>query len=435
MTTAYIDLDYLHDFHPLLLNEIADEIVSRELTKINLPFNKTHLVITVVRETGVDCLIEVIEKIIAHNFIKVTLVINFGLRKIYQQLLSKKILNTCEVIPFNYYLFYCMQDLERRKARNISWNWSNEKGYFPTGNLARHNRVGFLKQLYDLDLLANIIWTFPVAHKQKLSILKYFIDNFGEVPINFEEFFNYCAEHAFVDNQGMLDDIESNTNGGRVYNTYIHSVSQFKLSNFTILSETNEEQVTEKTWMAILNQHPFIMLSNSKFWLNELKELGFKTFDNYLPYSEYADNDDLEIRWQQTIENIRVFPKILQDRREEISADIEHNYNLCIDLRLAAIEYFNNNGLKDYIKISTKPMVKIADILGIDLLKKYKEQEQVLLEEESNKKFIEKYTVIKAEHWPEIYNKIDFYSLPENIKQECKEVFNFPLLTLEDLTC
>jgi hypothetical protein len=38
--------------------------------------------------------------------------------------------------------------------------------------------------------------------------------------------------------------------------------------------------VTEKLWRAILAKRPFIVVSNPNY-LNNLKRLGFKTFDNY----------------------------------------------------------------------------------------------------------------------------------------------------------
>ena len=424
---AYIDLNYFYHYSVGLLDEITDEIVNRELTKINLPFNKTHLIIAVQGESYVNILVKIIEKIIAHDFSKITLIVSSNIRKTYSQLLSTKILENCEVVPINYWLFHCMQDLEKRNIRNSSWNWHIEKGYFTTGKLARHNRVGFLKRLYDSDLLGDIIWTFPSADKQKSHVLHYFYQSSGRIPADFEEFFDYCTKNAFVDNDNLLEDPMV------IFCTVIFPVNQYRLSNFTILSETPDGSITEKTWMVMLNRHPFIMLATSRFLFDELKELGFKTFNNYLPYPEYATVDDLKIQWEQTIENIRVFPKILQDRREEISADIEHNYNLCINLRSQTVERLKEISPKifDIPRFFERAITSI-DFLGNDLLKRYQEREKILLEEDYNKIFTEKYNAIKAEHWPEIYNKTDFHSLPNEIKRECKEVFNFPWSVPDD---
>ena len=336
----------------------------------------------------------------------------------------------------NFMSFYSIKYLEKRNAQHSSWNWYNKKGYFPTGTLNRPNRVGFLKRLYDSDLLDDMIWTFPNADRQKSSILKYFIDNFGEVPINFEEFLNYSTEHAFSANTPIYD---------RYYDKYPMDsflpfdcdeipTSQYKLSNFTILSETLDGPITEKTWMVMLNRHPFIMLATSRFLFDDLTELGFKTFNNYLPYPEYATVDDLETRWEQTIENIRVFPKILQDRREEISADIEHNYNLCVNLRSQTVERLKkiSSEIFDIPGFLERYTITPIDVLGSDLFKRYREREKILIEEDYNKIFTEKYNAIKAEHWPEIYNKTDFHSLPNEIKRECKEIFNFPWVDSDD---
>ena len=435
---SYLDLNYMYQFTPQFINEIADEIVSQELAKINLPFNKIDLVIGLQTEPFVDFQTELIDNIIAYGFNKIILLVDHNIRKTYSQLLSKNILEHCEIIPIIFFPVYCMNYLKKRNIQYSQWNWHNKKGYFPTGTLDRHNRVGFLKQLYDLNLLDDIIWTFPKADRQKSLILKYFIDNFGEIPLNFEKFFNYCNEYADSDDTRILDndDIKDLL---RPFNINNFPVRQYQLSNFTILSESDEAIFTEKTSMAVLHHHPFIMLGDdSRQLFDNLKELGFNTFNNYLPYPEYATIDDRELRWKQTIENIRVFPKILQDRREEISVDIQYNYDLCLDFISQTTDQLRKISpdliellLVDGTILNEK---RFINKFGIDLFKKYKEREKVILEEESNKNFIESYNNIKGKEWPEIHNKVEFYSLPDSIKRECKEIFNFPFSGPGDLS-
>ncbi len=431
MMIAYIDLSLFNRFNLLLVNDLADDIVNQVLSEVDSPFNKTDLVIAPSVERNLCHIEKIIDKIIDYDFNKVILIIDYNNRKTYTQDLSDRILEKCEIILMNFMSFYSIRYLEKRHPQHSSWNWYNKKGYFPTGTLNRPNRVGFLKRLYDSDLLDDMIWTFPNADRQKSSIIKYFIDNFGEVPINFEEFLNYSTEHAFSADTPIYD---------RHYDRYPMNsflpfdcdeipTSQYKLSNFTILSETYDDAVTEKTYMVILHRHPFIMLGNgSRTLFDNLKELGFKTFNEYLPHSDYANIEDLELRWDQTIENIKVFPTILQNRKEEISADIEYNYNLCLNLGLQTINKFNkiSSDLTEFLRRVDEPFSdnkRFIDKFGVDLYNKYKEREKILLENKSQKEFIEKYNIIKAENWPEIYNKNDFYSLPDWIKEECKTVF------------
>jgi hypothetical protein len=428
----------MYGFTPQFINEIADEIVSRELAKINLPFNKIDLVIGVQHEPFVDVQTKLIDNIIAYGFNKIILLVDHNIRKTYSQLLSKNILERCEILPIIFFPVYSMNYLEKRNIQYSQWNWYNKKGYFPTGTLDRHNRVGFLKRLYDLNLLDDIIWTFPKADRQKSLILKYFIDNFGELPMDFEEFFNYCNEYAYSDDTRILDndDIKDLL---RPFDINNFPVRQYQLSNFTILSESDEDFFTEKTAMAVLHHHPFIVLgNNSRQLFDNLKELGFNTFNNYLPYPEYATIDDRELRWKQTIENIRVFPKILQDRREEISGDIQYNYDLCLDFISQTTDQLRKISpdliellLVDGTILNDK---RFINKFGVDLFKKYKEREKVLLEEESIKRFIRSYNNIKGKEWPEIHSEVEFYSLPDSIKRECKERFNFPLSGPGDLS-
>lgn len=423
---AYIDLNYLYMFDEVLINEISDETVTRELTKINLPFNETHLVISVIGETHINVLANTIDKIISYDFNKVTLIINSNSKKTYPQLLSSNILEKCEIVAINFWLFFCIKDLERRNIQRSSWNWYNEKGYFPTGDLSRANRIGFLKQLYDSNLLDNITWTFPTATKQKSHILYHFAQTPGGIPADFEKFFDYCCKNRFEDPESI-----SAFNHGQHYSP-VFIVGYYPLSNFTILSETYDGSITEKTWMTILNRHPFIMVSPTTFAFTELTELGFKTFNNYLPYKDYALIEDPEIKYFQTLENIRAFPKILQDRREEISADIEHNYNLCISLNLQTIEQLKeiSSDFLNELKLTEK--LKISEYLEDNLYINYKKREKILREEKEIKVFIEKYNSIKAVQWPKIHNRTDFYALSDEIRRECREVFNFPWPIIED---
>ena len=176
------------------------------------------------------------------------------------------------------------------------------------------------------------------------------------------------------------------------------------------------------------------MVSPKTFAFTELTELGFKTFNNYLPYKDYALIEDPEIKYFQTLENVRAFPKILQDRREEISADIEHNYNLCISLNLQTIEQLKeiSSDFLNELKLTEKLKVAVYSYLDNNLYINYKKREKILLEEKEIKLFIEKYNSIKAEQWPKIHNRTDFYALSDEIRRECREVFNFPWPIIED---
>ena len=84
------------------------------------------------------------------------------------------------------------------------------------------------------------------------------------------------------------------------------------------------------------------------------------------------------------------------------------------------------------LKLTEKLKVAVYSYLDNNLYINYKKREKILLEEKEIKLFIEKYNSIKAEQWPKIHNRTDFYALSDEIRRECREVFNFPWPIIED---
>ena len=421
MSTAYIDLLVWLSFEKVLLDSIADEIAEQEIAKLDPPFDNTDLIISACTEMNINSLNNVIERIIKHNFKTVTILVDWSLRKIYSQLLSDQIINNCKIIPIHWWMVFTAFCLRKRNIIPSKWNWHNKKGLFLTGQLDRYNRIGFLKELYDSNLLDNIMWTFPAPEKQKSNILKYFNNN---VPENFSEFFSFCSEYALVDPKEN-NDIKFIS----IFSPQGLFIDGYKLTNFSIISETSWNYPTEKIYAAMTFHHPFIILSKPKL-IRELKELGFKTFENYLPLKEYVNIEDNKTKLDMVVENIRAFPKVIEDRKEEISIDIQHNYNLLQSLTAEAEKQLMNilPTLPDDIFNGMKP---IRDLLGADKHEKYLEQEKILSESDSDseekkrKMFVDKYNTIKSDSWPNINDENDFQKLPNHIISECKERFNF----------
>ena len=417
MSTAHIDLIAWLSFDKVFLDSIADEIADQEIAKLDTPIDTTDLIITACSEMYIDGLNDLIERIIKHNFKSVTIVVDWSVRKIYSQIWSDEIINKCKIIPISWYMVCTAIYLRKRNTIPLpsEWTWQNKKGLFLTGQLNRYNRIGLLKKLYDSNLLDNMIWTFPSPELQKDQVLKYFGD---DVPNDFDGFFNFCSEHAIIDPVKRIVT-------GRTLCWTSWLLDGYKSTNFSIVSESLGDHVTEKTYVAMSFRHPFIIPNKPKL-VKELKELGFKTFENYLPYKEYVDIEDNITRIDMVVENIRAFPKVIEDHKEEISIDIQHNYNLLQSLTAEAEEQLMNilPTLPDDIFDGLKPA---RELLGADTHEKYLEQEKILLEEENRKIFVKNYNVIRSDIWPDINDENDFRNLPEHIISECKEKFNFPL--------
>lgn len=107
--------------------------------------------------------------------------------------------------------------------------------------------------------------------------------------------------------------------------------------------------ISEKTFKPIATHHPFIIMGN-RYSIKKMKELGYKTFDEYVDQSY----DDLPThqRLQKIIETIKKIDNI-KDKNEwfmKLQDDIEHNYNNLIskvtekppDAFIKVLEYYNN---------------------------------------------------------------------------------------------
>lgn len=427
MTSQIIDINYLYMFNDRFLEMHAEEIATNEISKINSSFEETDLFISMTTERQFGVMSNILDIFIKYKFKTITLLIDYpSWQETYSASLSKNVLENCKIIPFHFWIWYCVKNLERRNIRPPTWNPDNRKGLFRTGRVDRFTRIEILKALYDANLLDNnrIEWTFPRSIEQKPNVLKYYSRNYGSIPDNFDKFYNHCIENASVEkNPSFMTDIYPQFKDSLpVFCPTNFYVDCYDLASFSILSETWDDEVGDKSYLTMLYQHPFIIVNKPKV-LKNLKQLGFKTFDNYLPH-EYASIEDDHTRLAQIIENIKIFPKILEERKEEIIADVQHNYNLCIKMAAETDKYLND--ISDCITVENLYVSDFVNKLGPDLYKKYKEQEKIIVKQDKNIYFVYRYNIIKAESWPNIQDENDFHQLPNWIKEECMTNYNFP---------
>jgi hypothetical protein len=91
--------------------------------------------------------------------------------------------------------------------------------------------------------------------------------------------------------------------------------------------------VTEKTWRCILARRPFIIVG-SQFFLQNLKKLGFKTFNDYWDegYDEYPPTQRI-IEIEQLLKTISEWNlTTLSSKLIEMQSILDHNYNTFMNL-------------------------------------------------------------------------------------------------------
>jgi hypothetical protein len=108
----------------------------------------------------------------------------------------------------------------------------------------------------------------------------------------------------------------------------------FQRTRFRLIAETGMQHpkpwITEKTWITIANNHPFVMAGDSGT-CQRLQQMGFRTFENYLELSGYDNISEPEQRLNAVVENAK---HLLTSTKHDqaMFADVEHNRRRFLEL-------------------------------------------------------------------------------------------------------
>ena len=135
-------------------------------------------------------------------------------------------------------------------------------------------------------------------------------------------------------------------------------IQLYNQTAYSIIAETHADNrysfFTEKIFKPILAQRLFIVFSGWKY-LENLRSLGFRTFDNVIDESyDQIYNDDE--RWAAAFEQVKRLCDMNQlEVFEKISEQVQHNYNLVMDTKwqtnyLPPVQQIINNELEKFFK-------------------------------------------------------------------------------------
>ena len=214
--------------------------------------------------------------------------------------------------------------IEKNHPYNTQWNSNSDKGLFLIGKPNKMNRLPILYELYKKDLLDKFEWSLHLNDDVISSIKK---SNILDIPENeLTTFLEACARNspdsAKVEFRGSNEDVSVH------YSGFPFDADMYKNTLFSLIAETEFNEfgdifITEKTWRAIVNKHPFIMTSTVNS-LKYLKSLGFRTFENYLPVSNYDSIVDTQERLNAIYSNLDSF--FSKENIEQINEDVEYNF-------------------------------------------------------------------------------------------------------------
>jgi Mn-dependent DtxR family transcriptional regulator len=330
---------------------------------------------------------------IQNKYPKVKIIVIFN--SWYKDDIQEELLQPAKIVYIDYFLYrsYVKIVLEKRSQISNIWNNTASKFLFLTGKANKIHRIRLLHKLYKSNLLSNnCIWSLFYTDPLELSLL---------VPeLSLDELDQFLKTHQRnPDNQKISWRAGNNLHVvecGMDYDTKL-----FTSTKFRVISESNFETVqspwiTEKTWITILNSQPFIMASSTNT-LARLRDMGFRTFEQYLKISNYDQISDDEDRLDAIVENTQYWVEHINKFSDEIQEDITYNLNnyyRLVEKNMCVLRQI----IKDYNLTCTElTILDLADELSFDKW----------------------YQSIRGADWPDCKNEEDLYKLPQWIKSEC----------------
>ena len=204
---------------------------------------------------------------------------------------------------------------------NTAYNIESNRALWLVGKLHdRKNRLPLLAKFYEQDLLKHLDWSlyFNETIKQECQVL---------VPqFNNEEYEKFMS---VADRK--LDSVDYILRGiDNIYHGFPYDSALFTNTCLSVVAETHFLNgdivwITEKTFKAIANKHPFIM-SSVPNTLAYLCGIGFKTFEEYTLIKDYDTIVNPQIRLDAVVQNTKYFIENKHNYADEINADIEYNF-------------------------------------------------------------------------------------------------------------
>jgi len=283
------------------------------------------------------------------------------------------------------------------------WNQNNKNFLFLTGKPDKVNRIRLLYKFHQQQLLYRGTWSLfhnEYYKKQCKPLLNELTD---------KEYTTFVNQHTCNPDSIVITDKPNGTihYSGVPFDTLLYQNSVFQVvSETSFLNKLNlPVWITEKTWLAILNNQPFI-IAGDLGTLKKLKQLGFKTFDQYLLIKDYDNIDDSEHRLDAIVKNTNHWLDNISNNVIQIQNDIKHNFQQFCQLvnqsQLKLTKRIVDNGLD----------CKINNIL-------------LLVDPHLNAEWQHWYERVRDKTWPDCASESDFWTLPEHIRTECIEIFGY----------
>ena len=292
----------------------------------------------------------------------------------YQKELDDRNLNY-KIINWDFSVSQLYESYKDRLDELYDWNPISDKFLFLTGVPSRPNRIGLLSKYYDADILSRANWSFfPPWIDEDIKWCREHLSRYNDEEYN--QFLKYCKKS--VDQKYEQSKDYSRVNGKEFADKNLLDSpwmndcawidpNVFKNTSLSIISEgscyppaTDFKFLTEKLWRAVVNNHPFLIADHpDRFQF--MKEIGLKTFEEYLKIPDYAFIENEDQRLDAVVKNTEYFLDNMFDHITQINMDIQHNKQVMLNIvehNLKTIDWLKHNLNVDQSSIEKWLMTK-----------------------------------------------------------------------------
>lgn len=261
---------------------------------------------------------------------------------------------------------------------NVNWNHT-DKFLFLGGIPSRTNRINLLHKFYEQGMLSNAEWSFfPPWTDDDKQWCRHALQTLTDEQ--YDNFIAYCdrgVDTLYADAKDY-----SKLNGTQLKEQRIYDKewlkdpgfidpSVYANTCFSVIAEGNAYPpatdfnfLTEKTWRAVANCHPFIIAGYPE-QVEYAQRCGLKTFNEYFLIKDYHLIEDEYERLDAVVKNTAYFLDTYASNANSIAADVKHNYELFNDITTATKGQISKLSITDqdryFYKKGFSHLVRIAN--------------------------------------------------------------------------
>ena len=228
-----------------------------------------------------------------------------------------------------------------KSHNNKQWNSTSNKFLFLTGKPQGLHRIKLLWMYEQANLLPRAIWSlFRDANT---------LEKCGEF---LPELDNFQLDAFLTHYQRNPDNIELEKNEAQTSSSTWWKKEIYEQTSLNVISATQfdnnsfDSLLCEKIWKPMINYQPFIVAGQKKT-LERLNNLGFKTFEQYMLHPDYSTESNPQEKLKKIVANSAWFLDNINQYQEQVSQDIEHNYN-----QFFAVADANMTQLREFVEDS-----------------------------------------------------------------------------------